>query len=93
MPASKVLVARGNEREAIIHGDLMRGERKAKAGLREGGHRSAKRVGERLGNVIGHTNRKEGSLVIIDGEPSGIFKELQDLFSLGDSISRAPKEN
>jgi hypothetical protein len=44
--------------------------------LREGGHRSAKNIGERLRNVIRHTNGKKGGFVIIDGETRSFFEDF-----------------
>jgi hypothetical protein len=67
-PTSEVLVARSNKREIVVNRNLIGGKREAKVRLREGGHRSAKNIGEGLRNVIRHTNGKKGGLVIVDGE-------------------------
>jgi len=77
-PPREVLVAGGEEREAIVNRDFVGRKREAKVGLRKGGDNGTKGSGKIVGRDRVHGNREKGGLVVIDREPSCRFKEVED---------------
>lgn len=59
----------------------------------EGGYSCSKGSRKSVGLIRWHTDRKKSSFVVIDGKPRGIFKDLQDTFSLDDGVTGAFKKN
>jgi hypothetical protein len=84
-----MLVTRGDERKAISDKYFMRGKRESKVGLRKGGDCSAKITSESLSCIWRYTNREKSGFMIVDGEPSSLLEDLQNVFSLSNGFSGA----
>lgn len=92
-PSSEILVNRREEWEAIVDRNFMRRKGESKVSLGEGGHGGAKGSSKFTGSVTGDSNWKEGSLMVVDGQPSSLLKELQDVFGGFNSIGGAWDED
>lgn len=80
LPTGQVPVTRGDEREAVRDRNFVGAEGKAKVSLGEARSSSAEGGGKGIGFSSWDMNGKEGRLMIVDGEASGVLKELKDLF-------------
>jgi hypothetical protein len=81
-PTRKIFVTGGDEREAVRHAELVRGEGQPKVGLREGRDRGAKASCEILSNISRDPNGEEDGFVVIDRQASGLLEVMQDTLSM-----------
>ena len=92
-PTGKVLVHRRDERQTIRDIELAGGKWKAKINLWEGGDSGTQVGGHIISQLVRDNNWQEDSFVVVNRQPSRIFKNLQNLFCLLNSIRRASKED
>jgi hypothetical protein len=92
-PLGEVFVTRRKEREAVVDRDFVGGKRKTKVGLGEGRDGSAEGNSKLMSMLIFHSNRKEGSLVVVDRKAGCRFKELENTLSSIDRFNVALNKN
>jgi hypothetical protein len=73
--------------------DFVGGKRKTKVGLGEGRDGSAEGNSKLMSMLIFHSNRKEGSLVVVDRKAGCRFKELENTLSSIDRFNVALNKN
>lgn len=92
-PTGEVFIVGGNQRKAIMNRDFGGSQGKPKICLGEGGHHGAEDGSKLMGGVARDNDRKECSLMIVDGKPGGLLEKLQDMLGTLNGISRAVEED
>jgi len=92
-PTGQILVTRRDKGKTVRHSQLVRRKGEAKVGLGKGGDNGAKGSSKLLGDVNRDANGKKSSFMVLDGESSGIPKNLQDMLGLQNSIPRTLEED